>query len=90
MTYEEALAVVEKKKTLIGTTTEKNFVVGDIAIVPSDEANRNSFLRYYVMTRDWRTGILPYANGDVRVWAVDTYHLAKHHVLFYDDVTEQE
>lgn len=89
MTYEEALAVVEKTKDMIGTTAEKNFVIGDIAIVPSDEANRNSFFRYYVMTRDWRTCILPYINGDMRVWAIDTYHLEKNHVLFYNDISDK-
>ena len=89
MTYEEAMAVVEKNKNLIGTTTEKNFVIGDIAIVPSDEANRNSFFRYYVITRDWRRGILPYINGDMRVWAIDTYHLIKNNVLFFNDITDE-
>ena len=90
MTYEEALTVVEKNKDLIGTTTEKNFVIGDIAIVPSDEVNRNSFFRYYVITRDWRTGILPYINGDMRVWAIDTYHMTKNHVLFYNDISNKK
>lgn len=89
MTYQDALKVVNNKGHLIGTSDDDQFIIGDIAIIPANEIDRNNFFKNYVITQNWRTSIIPYLDGQMMVWAIDTYHLNKDNILFYKDISNQ-
>lgn len=84
MTYKEAQKWVEDNRNLIGTVTEKGIVYRELVIVPSDEEDRNTFLRNYVLSFYDQTAIIPFIGNDLQVWGIDTEMIRKNGILFYD------
>ena len=58
-------------------------LIGDLLAVPVNEVQRNAFLRTYVLTRNKVISVMPYANSEMEVWAVDTYILETRNVFLY-------
>lgn len=88
MNYSQAQIVVQNNKHLIGTTNERGFEVSEIIIIPSNASLREQFIRLYMVNHDAVKSIQPFINYDVEVWGIDTKHLFKANVLFYN-VIEQ-
>lgn len=88
MTFTEALQLVERKKSLIGTTTEKGLLIDLIIIVPTDKEQREKFVRSLMFTRSPQKSIVPFMESDVEVWATNSDYLYKQGILFYDIVPE--
>lgn len=84
MNYDQAQIVVQNNKHLIGSINERGFEVSDIIIVPSDLSLREQFVRLYMSNRDAVKSIQPFIRYDVEVWGIDTNHLFKANVLFFN------
>lgn len=84
MNYDQAQNVVKNNQHLIGTHNEKGFEVSDIIIVPSDSSLRERFIMLYLSNKDAVKSIQPFINYDVEVWGIDTNHLFKANVLFFN------
>lgn len=84
MIFSEATKLIDRKKGLIGTTTEKGLLIDLILIVPTDEHKKKEFVVRLLNTRDPQQSIAPYMNGDVEVWATNSVFLYNKGVLFYD------
>lgn len=84
MNYNQAQIVVQNNKHLIGTINERGFEVSEIIIIPSDTSLREQFIRLYMLNHDAVKSIQPFMNYDVEVWGIDTKHLFKANVLFYN------
>lgn len=84
MTYEEAQIKRQSMSNLIGTIDKKGFVINEIIIVPTDIVKRDIFVNNFVISRDGDASVMPFVNDDVQLWAIDTEHLDKANVLFYD------
>lgn len=84
MNYDQAQIVVQNNKHLIGSINERGFEVSDIIIVPSDLSLREQFVRLYMSNRDAVKSIQPFISHDVEVWGIDTNHLFKANVLFFN------
>lgn len=88
MTFTEALQLVERKKNLIGTTTEKGLLIDLIIIVPTDKELREKFVRSLMVTRSPQKTIVPFMESDVEVWATNSDYLYKQGILFYDVLSD--
>lgn len=84
MTYQEAKDKRRSLSHLIGTIDKKGFIINDIIIVPTDITKRDLFIQSFVLSRNSEISIMPYVNDDVHLWAIDTEHLEKANILFYD------
>lgn len=84
MNYDQAQIVVQNNQHLIGTVNERGFEVSDIIIVPSEPSQREQFIQLYMSNRNAIKSIQPFINNDVQVWGIDTNHLFKANVLFYN------
>ena len=84
MNYDQAQIVVQNHQHLIGTVNERGFEVSDIIIVPSEPSQREQFIQLYMSNRNAIKSIQPFINNDVQVWGIDTNHLFKANVLFYN------
>ncbi len=84
MNYNQAQIVVQNNQHLIGTVNERGFEVSDIIIVPSDTTYRDQFIRLYMLNHNAVKSIQPFVNFDVEVWGIDTKHLFKANILFYN------
>lgn len=83
MTYKEAFEWIETNKNLIGTKTDKDFLIGDLIAVPVNEGQQKTFLRTFVLTRNKFASVIPYANSEMEVWAIDTNILETRNVFLY-------
>jgi len=86
MKYQQAKKYISEHKDMIGTTNSRGFQISRLLIVPTDEKKRTNFINYFVLNLG---NISPEINDfqddeDVEVWAVDTEHLVKANILFYD------
>lgn len=88
MTFTEALQLVERKKSLIGSKTEKGLLIDLIIIVPTDEELREKFVRSLMFTRIPQKSIVPFMESDVEVWATNSDYLYKQGILFYDVLSD--
>lgn len=88
MTFPEALQLVERKKSLIGTTTEKGLLIDLIIIVPTDKEQREKFVRSLMVTRSPQKSIVPFMESDVEVWATNSDYLYKRGILFFDVLSD--
>ena len=88
MTFTEALQLIERKKFLFGTTTEKGLLIDLILVVPTDEAQREQFVRSLMVNRSPQKSIVPFMSSDVEVWATNSDYLYKQGILFYDVVKD--
>lgn len=84
MTYQEALRFVEDNKYRIGTVDDKDFIVSQLLIVPSDKALRESYLMKFIQSPLYIIDSSVLVDKDVEVWAVDTSHIRNANVLFYN------
>lgn len=84
MKYDEAVAIKNASKHLIGTTDQQGYLICDVIIVPSDQDKRNDFLLCYIQNKDARYCLIDYLNDDLIVMGVDTTHLTTDGVLFYN------
>ena len=88
MTYKEAQEWIESNKHLIGTVSEKGVVYRDLVIVPSDDLEREGFLRNYILSYNNQEAIIPYIGSDLQVWAIDTDLIRTNNLLFYSKLAE--
>lgn len=84
MTYQEALDFINKNEQLIGTSNEKGFVVSQLMIVPVDKTIRDEFLTQFAINPNFKLNESLLVNNEVEVWSVDTTHLERANVLFYN------
>lgn len=83
MTYKQAEEWIEANKQLIGTETDKGMVIGDLVAVPVNASDQEEFLRSYVLGRQWKVSIIPFLNGEMEVWAIDTERITRDRVLLH-------
>lgn len=83
MTYKQAEEWIEANKQLIGTETEKGMVIGDLVAVPVNASDQEVFLRSYILSRQWEDSIIPFLNGEMEVWAIDTDCITRDRVLLH-------
>ena len=88
MTFPEALQLIERKKDLLGTTTEKGMLIDLILVVPTDEQQKKEFVLRLMASRNPQQAIVPFMNSDVEVWATNSKHLYQGNILFYKVITE--
>ena len=88
MTFTQALQLIERKKNLIGTTTDKGLLIDLILVVPTDTNLRNQFIDNLMVTRSPQKSIVPFMGSDVEVWATNSDSLYKQGILFYDVVRD--
>lgn len=88
MTFTEALQLVERKKSLIGSKTEKGMLIDLIIIVPTDKEQREKFVRSLMVTRSPQKSIVPFMESDVEVWATNSDYLYKQGILFFDVLSD--
>lgn len=83
MTYKQALEWIEANKQLIGTETEKGMKIGELVAVPVDPKDKEAFIRSYIFNKNNGITVLPYTNGELEVWAIDTDRLKPNGMLLY-------
>lgn len=88
MTFTEALQLVERKKSLIGSKTEKGMLIDLIIIVPTDKEQREKFVRSLMVTRSPQKSIVPFMESDVEVWVTNSDYLYKRGILFFDVLSD--
>ena len=88
MNFQEALELIERKKDILGSTTEKGVTIDLILVVPTDSEQREAFVQILMLTRSPQQAILPFTNGDVEVWATSSNCLYNQNILFYKVLTE--
>lgn len=84
MTYYEALVFIEENGSLVGEVNEKGFVVSQLIIVPKNIELRKTYLSNFLHTPNHYLEESLLENQEVEVWAVDTTHLDKANILFYN------
>lgn len=84
MTYKEALEFVKNNNDRIGTVDEKGFVVSHLLIVPEDNQNREVYLSNFINSPHYMIDTSVLDGQEVEVWAVDTSHLDRANILFYN------
>lgn len=88
MTFPEALQLIERKKDLLGTTTEKGLLIDLILVVPTDEQQKKEFVLRLMGSHNPQQSIVPFMNSDVEVWATNSDYLYNKNIMFYDVVKE--
>ena len=88
MTFPEALQLIERKKDLLGTTTDKGLLIDLILVVPTDEQQKKEFVLRLMESRNPQQAIVPFMNSDVEVWATNSKHLYQGNILFCKVITE--
>lgn len=88
MTFHGALQLIERKKDLLGTTTEKGLLIDLILVVPTDEQQKKEFVLRLMGSHDPQEAIVPFINSDVEVWATNSDYLYKKNLMIYDVVTD--
>lgn len=88
MTYKQAIDWIEANKHLIGTEIEKGVVIGDIVAVPVDLKDREVFLRSYLFNLKSAVSAVPYTNGELEVWAIDTNRISRDNVLLHKKLAD--
>lgn len=88
MKYQQAKIFISEHVDMIGTTNPKGFMVSTLLIVPIDEKKRSQYINSLVHNSNLSLlDSMTYADDeDVEIWAVDTEHLEKANILFYDVV----
>ncbi|MBR5086615.1 MAG: hypothetical protein IKX31_06385 [Muribaculaceae bacterium] len=82
MIFTQALQLIEQKKKLIGTTTDKGLLINLILVVPIDTNLRNQFIDNLIVTRSPYKLIVPFIGSNVEVWATNSDYLYKQGILF--------
>ena len=88
MTFTQALQLIERKKKLIGATTDKGLFIDLIFIVPTDTNLRDQFINSLKFTRNPQKSIVPFMGSDVEVWATNSEYLYKQNLLAYTVVKD--
>lgn len=90
MLYSEAIKYIESQKSLIGSTNQKGFIINELVIVPTDPNHQRKVIENLILkpsNKDIKS--IPFNDDvDVQVWAIDTEHLVKAQILFYDIVAK--
>ena len=88
MKYQQAKIFISEHGDMIGTTNPTGFMVSTLLIVPIDEKKRSQYINSLVHNSNLSLlDSMTYADDeDVEIWAVDTEHLEKANILFYDVV----
>ena len=84
MTYKDALEFVKKNNFRIGSVDEKGFVVSHLLIVPADNKKREVYLSNFINSPHNMLDSSALDGQEVEVWAVDTSHIDRANVLFYN------
>ena len=87
MTYQEAIELINRKQSLIGTRNSQGFNIGALIVVPANETEREKFFSSYIFTHNAENAIRPYIESDLEVWAIDTEYLLKANVIFYEKLS---
>nr|DAT55069.1 MAG TPA: hypothetical protein [Caudoviricetes sp.] len=88
MTFPEALQLIERKKDMAGTTTEKGLLIDLILVVPTDEKQKKEFVLRLMGSHDPQQAIVPFVNSDVEVWATNSDYLYEKNIVFYDIIKD--
>lgn len=88
MTFPEALQLIERKKDMVGTTTEKGLLIDLILVVPTDEKQKKEFVLRLMGSHDPQQAIVPFVNSDVEVWATNSDYLYEKNIVFYDIIKD--
>lgn len=88
MTFPEALQLIERKKDLMGTTTEKGLLIDLILVVPTDEQKKKEFVLRLMDSHNPQQSIMPFINSDVEVWATNSDYLYRKNIMFYDIIKD--
>lgn len=83
MRYQEAQKYIADNQELIGTTNPKGFVVSELIAVPSNENGQKEFIERLISGKN-NEKLVDQPDVDFQVWALDTAHLQKARILFYD------
>lgn len=83
MTFTQALQLIERKKNLIGSKTDKGLLIDLILVVPTDTNLRDQFIDNLMITRSPQKSIVPFIGSDVEVWATNSEYLYKQNLLAY-------
>ena len=84
MKYIDAQKYISDNQTLIGTTNPKGFVINELIAVPSDKMCQKQFIEQLVLGTTTVLVSPEQYDMDFQVWAIDTAHLQKAQILFYD------
>ena len=82
MKFTEALQLIESKKDILGTTTDKGLLIDLILIVPTEQRNQKQFINSLNLSHNPQQSILPFTNDDVEVWATNADYLYNKNILF--------
>lgn len=88
MTFTQALQLIERKKNLIGSKTDKGLLIDLILVVPTDTKLREQFIDNLMITRNPQQAIAPFMNSNVEVWATNSEYLYKQNLLAYTVVKD--
>ena len=88
MTFTQALQLIERKKNLIGSKTDKGLLIDLILVVPTDTKLREQFIDNLMITRNPQQAIAPFMDSDVEVWVTNSDYLYKKGILFHDVVKD--
>lgn len=86
MRYKEAIKIKQLNSKLIGTYSEKGFMIDDIIIVPTKAKYRNEFFKTYLAGQSIEPALKLLKNEDVQVWAIDKKYLHESNVLFFNNI----
>lgn len=84
MNYQDAMIFIEEHSNLVGKVNDKGFVVSQLIIVPKNIELRKTYLANFLHTPNHYLDESLMENQEVEVWAVDTTHLDKANILFYN------
>lgn len=88
MTYKQAKEWIDANKMLIGTETEKGMVIGDLVAVPVNANDQEKFLRSYILSKQWEVSIIPFLDGEMEVWAIDSDRITRDRVLLHKTMVD--
>ena len=70
MTFTQALQLIERKKNLIGTTTDKGLLIDLILVVPTDTKLREQFIDNLMITRNPQQAIAPFMKSGQQIQSI--------------------
>lgn len=88
MKYNEAEQIKQLNPQLIGSYSEKGFLIDEIIIVPTREDSRNKFFKMYLAGQSPESAIKLFTNEDVQVWVIDKKYLHESNILFYSRISQ--
>lgn len=86
MTFQEALQLIEDRKELLGTVTEKGVLINLLLVVPTDAQQRQDFFNRLMFSHNPQQAIAPFIGSDVEVLATNADYLYKRNLFIYDVV----